>query len=158
MGQGTESCGGYEEEYDPYYEELRSSDPRWTTRDGESVPVSKMTTKHLHGARQVALRASSRASFTSDSDTFDGWVELFDREIARRGVVVGRVAAMPIAQAAPKAPAPLRGVKVWMVCHCGVEYQAREADLERGWGLSCSKRCAAIRREFGRPAAKRKKS
>lgn len=46
------------------------------------------------------------------------------------------------------------GVKVNMQCHCGKHYQARKADLLRGWGLSCSKRCAAIRREFGRPAAK----
>jgi len=45
--------------------------------------------------------------------------------------------------------------KVWMVCHCGEEYQAREADLKRGWGYSCGKSCAAIRRDFGRPKAKR---
>lgn len=53
-----------------------------------------------------------------------------------------------------KAPtAPARGVKVNMRCHCGKHYQARKADILRNWGLSCSKRCAAIRREFGRPAA-----
>lgn len=48
-----------------------------------------------------------------------------------------------------------RGVMANMQCHCGAEYQAREADLKRGWGLSCSKSCAAIRRDFGRPKAKR---
>lgn len=37
--------------------------------------------------------------------------------------------------------------KVNMVCHCGKEYTTRTADLERGWGLSCSKSCAAIRRD-----------
>ena len=40
-----------------------------------------------------------------------------------------------------------------MTCHCGVEYEAKGADLGRGWGFSCSKRCSAIRREFGRPKA-----
>lgn len=154
MGQGTESCGGYEEEYDPYEEGLAFGD--WLTREGETVHISKMTTKHLHGARQVALRAQRTATFTSDIWTWEQWVELFDWEIARRADHVAVASAKPVAQAAPKAPAPVRGVKVWMVCHCGVEYQAREADLDRGWGLSCSKRCAAIRREFGRPAAKRK--
>lgn len=43
---------------------------------------------------------------------------------------------------------------VRMLCHCGTEYEARKVDLLRGWGLSCSKSCAAIRRDYGRPAAK----
>ena len=42
-----------------------------------------------------------------------------------------------------------------MQCHCGNQYFAKEADLKRGWGLSCSKHCAAVRRDFGKPAAKR---
>jgi hypothetical protein len=42
-----------------------------------------------------------------------------------------------------------------MKCHCGVEYTAKSADLARGWALSCSKSCAAIRRDFGRPKATR---
>ena len=29
---------------------------------------------------------------------------------------------------------------------CGVIYTARLADLKRGWGKSCSKRCAAVKR------------
>ena len=36
--------------------------------------------------------------------------------------------------------------KVKMKCHCGTEYEAREADINRGWALSCSKSCAALRR------------
>ena len=42
-----------------------------------------------------------------------------------------------------------------MKCHCGEIYSAREADLNRGWGLSCSKRCAAIKRNYGRSNAVR---
>jgi hypothetical protein len=42
-----------------------------------------------------------------------------------------------------------------MECHCGNQYFAKAADLKRGWGLSCSKHCAAVRRDFGKPAAKR---
>lgn len=45
--------------------------------------------------------------------------------------------------------------KVDMICYCGEEYQAREADLRRGWGFSCGKSCAAKRRDFGLPKAKR---
>jgi hypothetical protein len=42
-----------------------------------------------------------------------------------------------------------------MVCRCGTPYQARKADLDRGWGRSCGKSCAAKRRDFGGNAAKR---
>lgn len=48
----------------------------------------------------------------------------------------------------------VRGIKVDMLCICGTEYQARKADLLRGWALSCSKSCAARGREFGLPSAK----
>lgn len=44
---------------------------------------------------------------------------------------------------------------VEMICHCGAWYQAREADLKRGWGYSCDKSCSAKRRDFGLPRAKR---
>ena len=33
-----------------------------------------------------------------------------------------------------------------MTCRCGKTYEAREADVKRGWGKSCSKRCAAVKR------------
>lgn len=46
-------------------------------------------------------------------------------------------------------------MKVKMICHCGKHYLARDADLARGWARSCSKHCAAVRRDFGRKAAKR---
>lgn len=45
-------------------------------------------------------------------------------------------------------------MKVKMECHCGKIYDAKSADLKRGWGYSCSKHCAAVRRDFGRPKAK----
>ena len=44
---------------------------------------------------------------------------------------------------------------VELICWCGKQYSAREADLKRGWGLSCSKSHAAIRRDYGKPKATR---
>lgn len=32
-------------------------------------------------------------------------------------------------------------------CACGKEFQAKKADVARGWAKSCSKSCAASRRE-----------
>lgn len=44
---------------------------------------------------------------------------------------------------------------VEMICRCGERYTTRQADIDRGWGKSCSKSCAALRRDFGGNAAKR---
>ena len=38
-------------------------------------------------------------------------------------------------------------------CNCGVIYSARLADIVRGWGKTCSKRCAAIKRKHNTPNA-----
>lgn len=35
--------------------------------------------------------------------------------------------------------------------NCGKEYMADERNLKRGWGLCCSKKCAAKKREKSRP-------
>ncbi len=44
-------------------------------------------------------------------------------------------------------------MQIGMKCHCGKSYEAKSADLKRGWGLSCGKRCAAVRRKYKKPAA-----
>ena len=44
-------------------------------------------------------------------------------------------------------------MKIKMTCHCRKEYEAKSADIKRGWGLSCSKHCAAVRRKYKKPAA-----
>lgn len=143
MGQGSDSCGGYEVDYDAYEEGL--ADGEWTTRNGVGIHITQMTLGHLHGARRVAYRAQMEANFTDTAEKWEAWVEVLDAEIARRPAPL------------PKAPAkPPRGTMVTMICHCKQEYKARQADLKRGNGYSCSKSCAAIRREFGRPKATRK--
>ena len=35
--------------------------------------------------------------------------------------------------------------------NCGKQYQADNRNLKRGWGLCCSKSCAAKKREMSRP-------
>jgi len=34
-----------------------------------------------------------------------------------------------------------------VLCECGIIFEARTADVERGWGKSCGKSCAAKDRE-----------
>jgi hypothetical protein len=147
MGQGTDSCGGYDVEYDAYEEGLDSG--LWTQRDGRSIPLSQMTVQHMKAAQRLCRNMALAATFTCEEDKWNAWVDAFENEIDTRSE------PPKVAVKAVKA-APVRGTTVRMICHCNAEYDARQADLKRGWGLSCSKRCSAIRREFGRPAAKRK--
>lgn len=35
--------------------------------------------------------------------------------------------------------------------NCGTIYDAKESDIKRGWGLTCSKKCAAEKREKSKP-------
>ena len=146
MGQGTDSCGGWEFEYDPYAEGLATGD--WTMRDGSTINVRQMPRRHLCGARSVALRAARLASLSSDSAMWQSWADLFDREISKRP-------ADPAPT--PKQRAPIKGATLLMVCHCGSEYEARVADVKRGYGLSCDKSCAAYRRVNGCAPGKPKK-
>ena len=41
-----------------------------------------------------------------------------------------------------------RGRLVEVTCECGTVFLARTADVKRGWAKSCSKSCAAIKREW----------
>ena len=144
MGQGTESCGGYDVDYDPYEEGLEAG--IWTQRDGSTISVGDMSLRHLENAKRIAASMAECSSFSGDADMWLEWVEVFERAIDFKPKPVAKYIA-------PSAVAPTRGAKTLMRCHCGTEYQARTADIKRGWALSCSKRCASIRREFGRPAA-----
>lgn len=158
MGQGADDAdaAGWGHEYDEYEDGLVTG--TWTMRDGGTIKVSDMTLKHLYGARAVALRARDRSTFSCDQEKWQAWVDLFDDEIY---VKAKNTQPKPTAKPAPTStepkPAPQkpRGKMVRMKCHCGIEYDARAADLKRGWGLSHDKSCAAIRRDFGRPAAKK---
>lgn len=40
-----------------------------------------------------------------------------------------------------------RGKKIERKCRCGAAFQAREADVKRGWGKYCSKSCKASAQE-----------
>lgn len=45
----------------------------------------------------------------------------------------------------------VRGKTVKVICKnkpCGLEFEVREADRKRGWGLFCSKSCKASRQTY----------
>lgn len=144
MGQGAESCGGYDIEYDEYEEGLASG--IWTSRDGQRIHVSKMTYRHLKNTRALCHKLALTATFSSEADKWYAWVDVLDSYIDINPQQVKKVTT-------PKKP--VKGKTARMKCWCGAEYNAREADLKRGWGMSCSKSHAAIKRDYGRPNATR---
>lgn len=146
MGQGTESCGGYEVIYDPISEGLEHGE--WNTRGGGSIPVNKMTKSHLRNAIRHAEKKSICAGFSDESEDWDEWVSVLESELSTRQPSKPHGLSENL-----KSKFPVRGVKQKMKCHCGAVYEARKADLKRGWAKSCSKSCAAIRREYSKPAA-----
>lgn len=85
-------------------------------------------------------------------------MRMIERELPNRGFIndtsvevqVVSVSKPVVTQAKPVS----RGGKVKRVCDnkgCGVVYEARQADLKRGWGMCCSKSCAASHKLRGNP-------
>ncbi len=168
MGQGTESCGGYEVEYDPYDCSESDGFSVWHGRDGDYL-VSKMSNPHIESVISICEDLSACASFSCESEKWDCWVNSLNNELFNRlksGVYIERKVPTKTNKQiksrvgdGKKLVSSIRSFefksnKQSMTCHCGKEYSAKVADLKRGWALSCSKRCAAIRRDFGRPPAK----
>ena len=146
MGQGTDSVGGYDHDYDPYSDGLGCG--VWKMRSGETISISKMTDDHIRSCIRICQRLSMSSSFECESEKWQCWVDLFKSELSSRG-------NQQIKQNKGESPKKQRGLMVNMVCHCGATYMARDADIKRGWGLSCSKKCAANRRVFSLPPAQK---
>ena len=160
MGQGTESCGGYEIEFDPY-DEVESDGFRvWHGRCG-SIEVCKMEDGHIENAIRTCKKLADRETFDFDREKWLGWIDNFEDELSHRAETDGRIprkkqqsrATKRKNRTPPKKLIIQSGTHQKMKCYCGRVYTAKTADLKRGWGLSCCKRCAAIRRKYGSPAA-----
>lgn len=150
MGQGSDSCGGWEIEYDPYSEGLATG--RWTMRHGGDIHITKMSSSHITNTIRICRSKKECATFTDEEEKWQDWIDAFETELESRKLKQKLVQQSIVSSTKPVAPT--RGAKVTMVCHCNKEYQARLADVNRGWALSCSKSCAAIRRIHHKPAAR----
>jgi hypothetical protein len=159
MGQGTESCGGYEIHYDPLEEGLEKG--LWEMANGSSISVSDMTIRHLKNTIRHCRNKARTASFSCDADTYHDWINVLEDELYNKTCDNLRslndneskiTKKIKKSKTLTKINGIIKPTQQKMKCFCGNEYVAKKADLKRGWGKSCSKSCAAIRREFGRPA------
>lgn len=169
MGQGTDSCGGWELAYDPYDDLESEGFSVWEGRDGNYY-VDKMSNPHIENAIEMCENLSLCSSFSCEAEKWDTWITVFYQELsdrASKGIYLERSTDERERKRnrtkcrKGDGKKLVKSIKNYnfesssqkMKCHCGEVYVARVADLKRGWALSCSKSCAAIRRDFGRSAA-----
>ncbi len=145
MGQGAEDAGGYEIDYDPYYEGLE--DGTWQQADHSSIRVADMSVSHIRNAIRLCEAKSKTETFSCESDKWQDWIDIFEEELASRGEPRYAPKANPVYNHPSKKQA-VRGAKFSLRCHCGKVYAARVADVRRGWARSCCKSCAAKKRDF----------
>lgn len=173
MGQGTAGMW-FEDEYDERdfngNSELEFG-RYWIGKSHQRYEVSKMSDRHIKNTIRMCHDLADCANFEDERDKWLGWVDVFESELyGRREPVLsspydrqvkqnknrgknsnGKPVTKSIKQALKEGD--ITSGSVQMKCHCGAEYKAKVGDLRRGWALSCSKRCAAIRRDFGRSEA-----
>lgn len=158
----AEGMGAYEPEYDPYDDELGSG--QWIQESGSRIDINKMSDSHIKNCIRLCQRKAMSASCTYDEGVWESWIEDFESELNHRrmnGISIKRKSQPSNTPRKKRKPAKcikaqlktITTSTVNMLCHCGGEYVARVADLKRGWATSCSKRCASIKREYGRPDA-----
>lgn len=158
----AEAIGFYElDDYNPYDYDESNGFNLWTQRDGSTILVSQMSNRHIQNSIGVCRQQAQCSTFSCDSDLWNDWIDVFNSvlsERARNRTFVPAINTQPKQKNKQKKSNknPFLNMTftasfINLRCHCGKQYEARGADLKRGWALSCSKRCAAIKREFGRP-------
>lgn len=139
MGQGSDSVGGddYDLSHTIAYEQIQAG--IWINQRGEEVKLADMTEQELLSALNIANQRAFSHINDIDSeihDIFHSWFENISRELSYRSTKKLNAASNKVLNSA-------RGNKTQMTCSCGEIYFARNSDLKRGWGKSCSKSCAA---------------
>jgi len=144
MGQGTESCNGYELEYDSYEEGLQTGE--WTMRGCSTIHISDMTMSHLRKTKRMCENLRHNSSFYDEADKWDMWVSMLSQEISsRQSIIINSSKKIPTATTLKQTKQKVRGAKIECKCkNCKTKFIARVADRKRGWAKFCSKSCKAI--------------
>lgn len=131
MGQGSDSAGGddFDYEFDQASHDLKIK--IWTKQNGDKIQLKDMTLSELNDAKFFATKQSFECLNDDIADHYINWFNILSFEVESR-----------TANSQEKKEA--RGKKTKMTCSCGKIYFARDSDLKRGWGKSCSKSCAAM--------------
>lgn len=151
MGQGT---WGMDDSYDTECESYENALDRglWIMRGGETIYINKMGDTHLKNTLNYVGRLYNKEYDYSRKQVWLGYISAFRNELDSR-VITTKPKSIVLTVATSITTKSSVGVMVSMRCHCGVVYDARQSDLNRGWALSCGKSCAALRRANNLPAA-----
>lgn len=168
MGQGADSAEsfGYQfgiDEASPLIDGLYSN--TWTMRDGTEIKVRNMQLRHLNNARRMCEIKALNCSFSCDSQIYEQWIDIFDTEIKRKktlGFTENKTLTLTprkknkqvdTSNLAVSNLATGKGKMSLVKCHsplCNKTFEVRIADIKRGWGKFCSKRCKAINQSYGK--------
>ena len=128
-------------------EELNSDNPKWTHKDGTASSVTDMSTSQLRKAIKVCTTAHIDAMFSCNEDKWCDWITLLEKEIASRPLIQTTKQRKGVFVKNPATKTQR------MKCFCGAIYSARVVDLTKGRDETCSKRCAGVRRLYGKAKA-----
>ncbi|EMA4784714.1 TPA: hypothetical protein U2J54_001325 [Providencia rettgeri] len=150
----AEAMGAYEPEFDEYEEGL--SDGYWIQRCGTPIHITKMAYSHIQNVICLCEKELLNSNFSCDEEKWNNWIQLLTEELQHRRSNNIVIKNQQHERKKKKASKTIKDIlqntalkKLQLECHCGTEYTAKTSDLKRGWALTCSKRCAAIRRELG---------
>ena len=82
MGQGTDSCGGYNADYNPYEDGL--IDGTWYPKNKPPIKVKDMSTKHVVNTLKMCQQLVYSATFDDERWLWQNWVDLFECELTDR--------------------------------------------------------------------------
>ena len=82
MGQGTDSCDGWNVDYNPYEDGLANG--TWYPKDKPPIKVEDMSTKHIVNTLKMCQRLANDAAFDDERYLWQNWVDVFECELTDR--------------------------------------------------------------------------
>lgn len=167
MGDGTLGMAdpyGWDDDSDDNSNMQQGDFSTWFDIYERPHSVSEMSDNHIKACIRYCKMRHDAASMDDYRELWKEWVKEFEFELMFRPEKVygkptgnrgknceGKKKTKAIKEAIKKGL--ITSGSVQMKCHCGAIYKAKASDLKRGWALSCSKRCAAVRRDLRKPEA-----
>lgn len=139
------------------WSEIEVNQEIWVDKNNQEHKIKNMSNKHIQNCINLIEKSKE------NSEAFEEYLEIFKKELQYRNENnihiekrnnslifkdnkhVGRKLTKAFKNLKEE-DWDLMPSSVKMLCACDKEYQARKADLKRGWGLSCSKSCSAKRK------------
>lgn len=147
---------GFQRDYLGYFIK-EDNNLKWTMKNGQTKQLKNMTNSHIQNTINLLKDKMGKNQYISDRIRTLDSIDILSNELERRISENDNSADQRYQAERTKKNSKKQikiqdykeyieslnlGSNVQMICGCGMEYTARKADLTRGWGRSCSKKCA----------------